>query len=332
MNLPAGLPSLLESFFTDRLMKQRAASSHTITSYRDTFRLLLRFASERLGKAPSKLDMQDLDAAFIGSFLDHLEKERGCGPRTRNTRLAAIRSFFRYVSWNEPAHSARCASILAMPSKRFPRNPIEYLRRPEMKALLDAPDLRRWIGRRDRALLLVALRTGLRVSEFVALCWGDVTLGKGAHVRCEGKGRKTRCTPLDKETRRVLLKWKGENESSDGAVVFPSLRGGSLSRDGVQRILDRHVAVARQHCASLQGKRTTPHVLRHSAAMELLEHGVDRSVIALWLGHESVETTQIYLHADLRRKEAALERTPALGAKPGRYKPSDRILAFLESL
>lgn len=332
MNRPAGLPSLLESFFTDRLMKQRAASSHAITSYRDTFRFLLRFASECLGKAPCELDLQDLEAPFIGSFLDYLEKERGCGARTRNTRLAAIRSFFRYVSWNEPAHSARCKSILPMPSKRFPRNPIEYLHRPEMKALLDAPDLGRWVGRRDRALLLLALRTGLRVSEFLALRWHDVMLGEGAHVRCEGKGRKTRCTPLDKETRGVMRKWKGENESGDDAIVFPSLRGGPLSRDGVQRILDRHVAVARGHCASLQGKRTTPHVLRHSAAMELLEHGVDRSVIALWLGHESVETTQIYLHADLSRKESALERTPALGVKPGRYKPNDQLLAFLESL
>jgi len=332
MKPQASLSSLLEPFFTDRLMKQRAASSHTIASYRDTFRLLLRFASERLGKAPSTLELKDLDAAFIGSFLDHLENERGNGPRTRNVRLAAIRSFFRYVSWNEPAHSVRCQSILAMPSKRFSRKTVEYLHRPEIEALLAAPDLGTWIGCRDRALLLVAVRTGLRVSELVALCWADVALGAGAHVRCQGKGRKNRSTPLGKETTKVLGTWKRKSGGDAGAPVFPSLRGGRLSRDGVERILQKHFEVARGHCPSLQRKHVSPHVLRHSAAMDLLEHGVDRSVIALWLGHESVETTQIYLHADLRRKERALARTPALHAKPGRYKPADELLAFLESL
>ena len=332
MKCTGSLSSLLEPFFTDRLMKQRAASSHTIASYRDTFRLLLRFASTRLGKAPSKLELEDLDAAFIGSFLNHLENERGNGPRTRNVRLAAIRSFFRYVSWNEPAHSARCQSILAMPSKRFPRKTVEYLRRPEIEALLAAPDLGAWIGRRDRALLLTAVRTGLRVSELVALCWVDVAFGKGAHVHCRGKGRKDRCTPLDKESSKVLSTWKRENGNEADDPVFPSLRGGGLSRDGVERIIQKHLTAAREHCPSLQRKHVTPHVLRHSAAMELLQHGVDRSVIALWLGHESVETTQIYLHADLSRKESALERTPALGVKPGRYKPNDQLLAFLESL
>jgi len=332
MKPQASLPSLLEPFFTDRLMKQRAASPHTIASYRDTFRLLLRFASARLGKAPSTLDLDDLDSAFIGAFLDHLENERGNGPRTRNTRLAAIRSFFRYVSWNEPAYSARCQSILAMPSKRFPRKTVEYLRRPEIEALLAAPNLDTWIGRRDRALLLVAVRTGLRVSELVGLRWEDVALGDGAHVRCQGKGRKNRSTPLGKEAIQVIGAWKRENGSGTEDPVFPSLRGGTLSSDGVERILKTHLQLARVHCPSLQRKHVTPHVLRHSAAMDLLEHGVDRSVIALWLGHESVETTQIYLHADLRRKEKALARTPALDAKPGRYKPADELLAFLESL
>ena len=332
MKLPAGLPALLESFFTDRLMKQRAASSHTIASYRDAFRLLLRFASERLGKMPSRLGLNDLDAAFIGSFLDHLEKERGNGPRTRNVRLAAIRSFFRYVSWNEPAHSARCQCILAMPRTRFTRKTVEYLRRPVIEALLAAPDLGTWIGRRDRALLLVAVRTGLRVSELVALRWADAVLGDGAHVRCVGKGRKSRCTPLGKETRKVLGTWKRENGSDQDDPIFPSLRGGALSRDGVERIVEKHIEVARGHCPSLRRRRITPHVLRHSAAMELLEHGVDRSVIDLWLGHESVKTTQIYLHADLGRMERALARTPDLDANPGRYQPQDVLLDVLESL
>lgn len=332
MKHPTGFPALLETFFTDRLMKQRGASPHTIASYRDTFRLLVGFASKRLARAPSKLQLEDLDAAFIGSFLDHLEKKRGNGPRTRNARLAAIRSFFRYVSWNEPAHSARCQSILAMPSKRFPRKTVEYLHRPEIEALLATPDLGTWIGRRDRALLLVAVRTGLRVSELVGLRWADVALGDGAHVQCQGKGRKNRGTPLGKGARKVLRAWKRENKPEADAPVFPSLRGGGLSRDGVERIVQRHVKDACARCPSLERKHITPHVLRHSAAMELLEHGVDRSVIALWLGHESVETTQIYLHADLRRKEKALARTPALNVKPGRYKPDDELLAFLESL
>jgi site-specific recombinase XerD len=332
MKPPNRLATLLEPFFTDRLMTQRAASSHTIASYRDTFRLFVRFASERTGKAPFALDLGDLDATLVGSFLDHLEQERGNGPRTRNVRLAAIRSFFRYVSWNEPAHSARCQSILAMPSKRFSRKTVEYLSRLEIESLLAAPDLGTWIGRRDRALLLVAVRTGLRVSELVALLWSDIALGVGAHVRCQGKGRKSRSTPLGKESTKVLGGWKRENGGDAGDPVFPSLRGGGLSRDGVERILQRHLKVARDRCPTLQRKHVSPHVLRHSAAMELLEHGVDRSVIALWLGHESVETTQIYLHADLRRKEKALARTPTLHAKQGRYKPADELLAFLESL
>lgn len=332
MKQPLGFPALLESFFTDRLMEQRAASPHTIASYRDTFRLLLKFTSTRLRKAPSDIRLDDLDAAFIGSFLKHLQEDRGNASRTRNVRLAAIRSFFRYVSWNEPAHSARCQSILAMPSKRFTRRTIEYLHRSEMEALLAAPDLATWIGRRDRALLLLALRTGFRVSEVVALRWAEVALADGAHVRCEGKGRKQRATPIGKEVRKLLKAWKRENKPGATCPVFPSLRGGALSRDGVERIVKRHVETARRHCPSLRNKRVTPHVLRHSAAMDLLEHGVDRSVIALWLGHESVETTQIYLHADLRRKEKALERTPALKAKPGRYKPGDELLGFLESL
>jgi len=328
----ASLPALVQAFFTDRLLRQRCASPHTIAGYRDAFRLLLRFALEQLGKAPTELEVEDLDAPFIGEFLDHLEARRGNSARTRNARLAAIRSFFRYVALNEPAHALLCQRILAMPSKRHERRTIEFLDRQEIDALLAAPDPSTWTGRRDRTLLLVAVQTGLRVSELIGLRNQDVVLGTGAHVRCEGKGRKQRCTPLRKDAVVMVEAWQRERRGFSEDPLFPSLRGGFLSRDAVERLVAKHVAAAQPRCPSLKRKKVTPHVLRHTAAMELLQHGVDRSVIALWLGHESVETTQMYLHADLRLKEQALARTTPVGVKPGRYRPDDGLLAFLEAL
>ena len=326
------LPALVQAFFTDRLLRQRRASPHTIAGYRDAFRLLLRFALEQLGKTPTELELEDLDAPFIGEFLDHLEARRGNSARTRNARLAAIRSFFRYVALNEPAHALLCQRILAMPSKRHERRTIEFLDRPEIDALLAAPDTSTWTGRRDRTLLLVAIQTGLRVSELISLRNQDVVLGTGAHVRCEGKGRKHRCTPLRKDTVVMVEAWQRERRGLPEDPLFPSLRGGPLSRDAVERLVAKHVAAAQPRCPSLERKKITPHLLRHTAAMELLQHGVDRSVIALWLGHESVETTQMYLHADLRLKEQALSRTTPVGVRPGRYRPDDGLLAFLEAL
>lgn len=328
----AGLPALLQSFFTDRLQRQRDASPHTIAGYRDSFRLLLRFAAQRLGKAPSDLCVEDLDAPFIGEFLQHLQAERGNSARTRNVRLAAIHSFFRYVALSEPAHALLCQRVLAMPSKRYERKPIAFLTREEIEALLGAPDPSTWIGRRDRTLLLVAIQTGLRVSELIGLRCQDVVLGTGAHLCCTGKGRKQRCTPLRRDAARMLRAWLQRQRAQPQEPVFPSIRGGTLSRDAVQWLVAKHTATAQQHCPSLKRKKVTPHVLRHTAAMELLQHGVDRSVIALWLGHESLETTQMYLHADMRLKEQALARTTPVGTKPGRYRPDDQLLAFLESL
>jgi site-specific recombinase XerD len=328
----ASLPALLQAFFTDRLLRQRRASPHTIAAYRDTFRLLLRFAVKQLGKTPTELEVEDLYAPFVGEFLDHLEVERGNSARTRNARLAAIRSFFRYVALSEPAHALLCQRILAMPNKRHQRRPVEYLDRPEIDALLAAPDTSTWAGRRDRTLLLVAVQTGLRVSELIGLLNQDVALGTGAHVRCEGKGRKQRCTPLRKDAVAMVEAWQRERRGLPEDPLFPSLRGGPLSRDAVQRLVAKHVAAAQLRCPSLRRKKVTPHVLRHTAAMELLQHGVDRSVIALWLGHEAVETTQMYLHADLRLKEQALSRTTPVGIKPGRYRPDEGLLAFLEAL
>jgi integrase/recombinase XerD len=323
---------LVQAFFTDRLLRQRRASPNTVAGYRDTFRLLLRFAKERPGKAPSKLSLSDLDAAFVGDFLDHLEKARGNGARSRNTRLAAIHSFFQYLSFQEPAYADQCRRILAIPSKRYERRLIEYLTPEEIDALLAAPDRTTWIGRRDRALLLVGVQTGLRVSELIGLRRCDIILGAGPHVRCEGKGRKQRFTPLRQEAVEVLTQWLRECPAEPATPAFPSSRGGPLSRDAVERLVARHQRGAAEHCPSLKRKRVTPHVLRHTAAMQLLRHGIDRAVIALWLGHESVETTQMYLHADLRQKEEALSKVTPLDVPPGRFRPDDELLAFLEGL
>jgi len=322
----------LQAFFTDRLLRQRRVSPHTIASYRDTFRLLLRFAKNNLDKEPSALCLGDFAPDFLSAFLDYIEKERGNSIRTRNARLAAIHSFFRYVSLNEPAYTQLCSQIMAIPSKRFERQPIEFLTRKEIHALLDAPDTATWIGRRDRTLLLTAIQTGLRVSELIGLRCEHVVLGAGAHVRCEGKGRKQRCTPLRKELSALMFSWLGELNGQPADPVFPSIRGGPLSRDAVARLVAKHSKAAQSHCPSLGGKKVTPHVLRHTAAMELLQHGVDRSVIALWLGHESVETTQMYLHADMNLKRKALLKVKPYGSRPFLYKPDDALLTFLENL
>jgi integrase/recombinase XerD len=332
MQTATAFPRLLEAYFTDRLMHQRQASPHTIASYRATFALLLRFAHQRLHKTPSTLRLEDLDAPFLGACLDHLEQERANRASSRNARLAAIHSFFHYVALPAPHYSALIQRVLAIPSKRAAQKQIAFLTRPEIDALLAAPEQGTWIGRRDRTLLLLAVQTGLRVSALVGLRCQDVVLGAGAPVYCSGKGRKERCTPLRQETVAALRLWLRERRGAPLDPVFPTNRGGALSRDAVEYLLAKHLVTARQHCVSLQHKRVSPHVLRHTAAMELLQHGVDRAVIALWLGHESVETTQRYLHASLELKEPALAKTAPLNVPPGRYRPDDQRLAFLKGL
>jgi site-specific recombinase XerD len=273
-----------------------------------------------------------LTVPFIGDFLDSLETGRKNSARTRNVRLAAIHSFFRYVALEEPTQALLCQRILAIPAKRHQRRPIEFLHREEIDALLDATDTSTWIGRRDRTMLLLAVQTGLRVSELVGLRCDDIFLGTGAHVHCLGKGRKERCTPLRAETVKMLDAWLRQRHGQPEDPLFLSIRGGKLSRDAIERLFRKYAAAAARACASLKRKNVSPHVLRHAAAMDLLQHGVDRSVIALWLGHESVETTQMYLHADMRLKEQALSRTKPLDARPGRFRPNDKLLGFLESL
>jgi integrase/recombinase XerD len=328
----SALAPTLQLFFTERLMGQRAASPNTVAAYRDTFRLLLTFAQQQTGTQPSSLDITDLHAELICAFLDHLQHERGNSVATRNARLAAIRSLFGFAALKHPDHADTIARVLAIPAKRAPKTIVTFLRDDEIDALLAAPDRARWIGRRDHALLLTMIQTGLRVSELTALTNGDVALGIGPHVHCHGKGRKERITPLTPQTAAVLRVWQRERAGNPDNPVFPTSRGRRLSRDAVAWLLAKHIAAAAPGCPSLQPKTITPHTLRHTAAMRLLHAGVDTTTIALWLGHESTQTTQIYLHADMAIKERALARTTPVGVKPGRYRPSDALLAFLEGL
>jgi integrase/recombinase XerD len=328
----ADLGSLLETFFRKRLISQRQASPHTIASYRDTFRLLLAFAQKRLRRRPEQLALKDISPSLVSDFLDHLESGRTNTARTRNLRLTAIRSFFRFAALETPEHGGVIQRVLAIPNKRCQRPLVAFLTRPEIEGLLGAVDCTKWIGRRDYAFLLVAMQTGLRLSELTGLQREDVTLGTGAHIHCVGKGRKERGTPLTKTARRVLEAWMKEPWPVESAFLFPSLLGGKLSADAVQDLVSKHVEAAREKCPSLVKKRVTPHVLRHTAAMELLQAGVDRSMIALWLGHESVDTTQIYLDANLALKEEILAKTNPINGKSGRYHPPDRLLSFLSSL
>lgn len=326
------LTSSLQAFFTDRLIRQRQVSPHTVAAYRDTLRLLLGFAAERLGIEPSKLDVDHLDAPLVGAFLDHLEQDRGNAVRTRNARLAAIRSLFRYLALRHPDHAAVIERVLAIPPKRFERRLVTFLTEPELDALLAAPDRSTWTGRRDYALLSLAAQTGLRASELIGLQCADVHLGVGAHVSCLGKGRKQRITPLTKEMVAVLRAWLAEHAGQSAQALFTTCKGRALSRDALERRLTKYATGASRACPSLRQKKITMHVLRHTAAMRLLHAGVDTSVIALWLGHEQVETTQVYLHADLALKERALARTTPPHTTPGRYRPPDTLLAFLEAL
>jgi integrase/recombinase XerD len=328
----SALAPTLQAFFTDRLIRQRQVSGHTVAAYRDTLRLLLGYAASQTSLPPSRLDLADLNAELIGGFLDHLEHERGNSVRTRNARLAAIHSLFRFAALEHPEHAGSISRVLAIPPKRFDRALITYLTEAEVDALLDCCDQSTWTGRRDHALLLLAAQTGLRISELTGLTRRDVHLGAGAHVACHGKGRKDRITPLTSGTIAALRDWLGEHSGSPDAPLFPTRRGNKLSRDAIEHRIAHYADKASVGCPSLHGKTVTAHVLRHTTAMRLLHAGVDTSVIALWLGHVSVDTTQIYLHADLELKEQALARTRPPNGRTGRYQPPDSLIAWLEGL
>jgi site-specific recombinase XerD len=322
----------LQAFFSDRLARQLQASPRTIASYRDTLRLLLCFAQETTGKTPSSLNWDDLDETLISSFLTHLEQNRHNSARTRNLRLTAIRSLFRYAALRHPEHAAVIARVLSIPPKRFERRTVTFLTAEESRALIEAPDRTRWEGRRDRAMLTLAIQAGLRVSELIGLGCADIVLGTGAHVRCEGKGRKQRSVPLTAPAQAVLSTWLTERAGDPQDPLFCTRTGRQLSRDAIERRLATHTKTATKQRPSLNGKRLHPHVLRHSCAMSLLQAGVDTTVIALWLGHADVRSTQPYLHADLTIKERALALVAPTTVPPGRYKPPDATLAFLEGL
>jgi site-specific recombinase XerD len=333
MKTAPSFAGLLQGFFTQRLLQQKQASPHTIVSYRDTFRLLLQFAEKRLHKSPARIDLSDIDAPFVAAFLQELEQSRGISARSRNLRLTAIRSFLRYAAYEAPTHAEQIQRVLAIPSKRYDHKQVGFLLPEEIRAILRAPDPKTWSGRRDHLLLLFAIQTGLRLSELTTLKREALTLTNGAHVRCIGKGRKERCTPLTKQVVALLKAWLRELPQTPEQRIFPNAQGGELSGDGMRYALKKHVTAAGQQCASLRQRKITPHMLRHTMAMELLQAGVDRAVIALWMGHESVETTQIYLTANLALKEKALSKmTPADGRKPPRYHANDKLLAFLAEL
>ena len=326
------IAATLQAFFTERLARQRQASPRTIAAYRDALRLLLTFVQQRTGTAPAGLDWTDLDADTVSKFLNHLEDDRGNSTRTRNVRLTAIRSLFSYAALQHPEHALLIQRVLDIPPKRFDKRTITFLTNTEVDALLAAPDPNRWEGRRDKAMIALAVQTGLRVSELTNLNCADVSIGAGAAVRCEGKGRKQRAVPLGNPVQALLQSWMRERAGRPTDPLFPTRTGRRLSRDAVAQRLDTHTKTAVKRCPSLRDKDIHPHVLRHSCAMSLLQAGVDTTVIALWLGHASVRSTDAYVHADMSTKEKALALTTPITTRPGRYRPTDKTLAFLDSL
>ena len=326
------LAPTLQAFFTDRLVSQRGASPNTVAAYRTSLRLLVCFAAEQTNKRICDLDLADLDAPLVATFLEHLEADRHNSPRTRNHRLAAIHSLFGYAALRHPEHAATIQRVLAIPPKRHQSNLVTYLSDDEVEALLGACDQGTWTGRRDHSLLVLAVQTGLRISELSALKCVDVTFGAGAHVHTIGKGRKERRTPLVAHTVNVLRSWLAERGGVGTEPLFPTRTGNHLSRDAIEHRLAFYVALATDACPSIGAKRVTAHTLRHTCAMRLLFQGVDVAVIALWLGHSQVSTTDVYLHADMRQKERAIDRVTPPATKPGRYCAPDPILAFLDAL
>jgi site-specific recombinase XerD len=324
--------SLVQEFFLERLVQQRNASAQTVASYRDTFRLLLGFAERHLGKTPERLALTDLDAPLVLAFLNHLEIERHNTIRSRNLRFAAIRSFLHFAAFKEPEALPTIQRVLAIPSKRFDRPLLGFLSRPEVQSILNAPDGDTWSGTRDRTLLATLYNTGARVSEIIALSVADVVLDGSSSVRIHGKGRKQRSVPLWRATTLQIRRWLPRIDSRPDRPLFPSCSGIRLTRSAVTARLQLAVQRATATCASLTARHISPHTFRHSTAMHMLQAGVDITLIALWLGHESPTTTHAYVEADLAMKQRALDAVHAPQLASSRYHPGDRILRFLESL
>ncbi|TFC34735.1 integrase [Cryobacterium sp. MDB1-18-2] len=326
------ITATVQMFFSDRLAKQRQASGHTVAAYRDTLRLLFAFVQSTTGKLPSHLDWSDLDQGMISAFLDHLETSRHNSARTRNARLGALRSLFRYAALQHPEHADVIARVLAIPPKRFDKATVSYLTAEEVDALLAAPDLTTWEGRRDHTWLMLCIQTGLRVSELTGLNCADISCGTGSNVRCHGKGRKDRAIPLTAATEAAVRYWLRERAGLPTDPLFCTRTGRRLTRDAIEHRLAAHHAAAVLTCGTLQSKKLSPHTLRHTTAMTLLHAGVDTTVIALWLGHADTRSTDPYIHADMTIKERALAKTTPVSSPPGRYRPADSLLAFLEGL
>jgi integrase/recombinase XerD len=331
MSSPVLAPHV-QAFFAEYLAQQRRLSPQTILSCRDTFRLWLTFLRDHTGVEPAALRLADVDAPVVLRFLDYLEQKRGNSVRSRNIRLAALRSFFRFVALRDPESLDIVTRVLAIPVKRTDQKLIGYLTRPEIQALLAAPDRATWVGRRNHALLVTLYNSGARVSEVTTLKQGQVRFAEHTCVQLVGKGRKERTIPLWVDTARVLRGWFQEVGEDAAHVAFPSARGTPLSRDGVDYLLKQTVQRAAVACPSLATKSISPHVIRHTTAMHLLQAGVDIATIALWLGHESIDTTHMYLQADLAMKEKALEKLDPIEGKWQRFHADDPLLAFLASL
>lgn len=330
--MESDFPGLLQDFFCQHMMAERGLSAQTVASYRDTFRLLLQFAQERLGILPSNLKLCDFDAELILAFLDHLEQVRGVGIRTRNTRLAAVRSFMRYAAGRVPQYLGVVQSVLAVPTKRFDRPAVEFLSRQEVEAIINAPNTQLWSGRRDHCLFVTLYNTGARVSEITILKVGDLRLAQSPSVHLNGKGRKYRTMPLWKRTARVIKRWLKEVDPAPTSPLFPNRFGQIMTRSGVEKRLKLAVQKAVKKHPSLCDRRISPHTFRHTTAMHLLQANVDITVIALWLGHESPATAHHYVEADLTMKQRALDKVNAPLTRASKYRPSDRLLAFLEAL
>ena len=332
MTQSAQFSSLVQSFFAQHLCEHKHVSPQTVMVYRDTFRLLFAFMQARTGRTPSDLAIADLDAPAILAFLDHLETERSNHARSRNLRLSAIRSFFRYASLRDVEHLAVANRVLAIPTKRTTHPLLTFLSRPEIDAILASTDQSTWLGSRDHALLLTMYNTGARASELTALTCGQVSFGTTTLIQLHGKGRKERTVPLWPQTAKVLTRWFQILNTDDKGYAFPTIRRTRLSADALNHLLQQAVGRASAVCPDLARKRVTPHVVRHTTALHLLQAGVDIAVIALWLGHESIETTHGYVEADLEMKQRALEKlTPATGTV-SRFKAGDSLLQFLSKL
>ena len=332
MKFSKQLSGLLQAFFYERLMGEMNASPHTSASYSDTFQLLLQYAKRKLKKSASQLTIEDLNYKFIRNFLDHLEQSRKTKPQSLNVRLAAIRSFFHYIEPHLPEHSALINKVLSIKDKRTDLKLVDYLNDEEVAAMLKAPNQQTWLGRRDHCLLAIAIQTGLRLSEIVSLKWNDVVLGEHSYIHCLGKGRKERDTVLSRQSAKILSAWSKEVSALPSDIVFPTFKGNQMSSDAFQYLVKKYTAVAMQGCPSLRGKKVTPHVLRHTAAMRLLHAKAGLAGIALWLGHESIRTTYRYLNADVALKEKILKHINPLKTKSPRYHATDRTLAFLKNI